>query len=115
MPFCPKCRDEFQDWVEVCPDCGVALVDELPAPPKPPKKEGFDDRIMRIATAPNEAVAHIWAGILEEEGIPCLLQSPYLQSSMYSVFSNQPYLIYVLKTNAHRAKKLLSSFEKENR
>ncbi len=115
MPFCPKCRDEFQDWVEVCPDCGVALVDKLPEPPAPPEKEKFDDRIMRIATAPNEAVANMWAGILEEEGIPCLLQSPDLKASMYSILSNQPYPIYVLKTNALRAKKILSSFEKGHR
>jgi hypothetical protein len=25
MPFCPKCGDEFQDWVTTCPDCGVTL------------------------------------------------------------------------------------------
>jgi hypothetical protein len=30
MPFCPKCRDEFQDQLEVCPDCGVELIDKLP-------------------------------------------------------------------------------------
>ena len=30
MPYCPKCRDEFEDWVKVCPDCNVTLVDELP-------------------------------------------------------------------------------------
>ena len=39
MPFCPKCRGEFQDWVEVCIDCGVPLVDTLPEPvPEPPPK-----------------------------------------------------------------------------
>jgi len=39
MPFCPNCRDEFEDWVEICPDCRVALVDEpapLPKTPFPP-------------------------------------------------------------------------------
>jgi hypothetical protein len=36
MPFCPNCRDEFEDWVEICPDCRVALVDELPPLPKTP-------------------------------------------------------------------------------
>jgi hypothetical protein len=30
MPFCPKCRDEFQSWVKVCPDCKVKLVDKRP-------------------------------------------------------------------------------------
>jgi hypothetical protein len=30
MPYCPKCKDGFQDWVKECPDCHVELVNELP-------------------------------------------------------------------------------------
>ena len=33
MPYCPQCRDEFQDWVETCPDCKVPLVNTLPPLP----------------------------------------------------------------------------------
>lgn len=29
MPWCPKCRQEFQDTIRVCPTCNEALVDEL--------------------------------------------------------------------------------------
>ena len=36
MPFCPNCRDEFEDWVKLCPDCHIALVNELPPLPKTP-------------------------------------------------------------------------------
>ncbi len=41
MPYCSKCREEFQDWVTMCPDCSVSLVDILPEPPvpKPESKE----------------------------------------------------------------------------
>ena len=28
--YCPGCRSEYIDGVSKCPDCGVALVDELP-------------------------------------------------------------------------------------
>ena len=31
MPWCPNCKTEYQDGVEICADCGAALVDELPA------------------------------------------------------------------------------------
>lgn len=29
MPWCPKCRQEFQDEITVCPDCNEPLVEEL--------------------------------------------------------------------------------------
>ena len=35
MPYCPKCRYEYRAEIEKCPDCDVALVDEL-SPEKPP-------------------------------------------------------------------------------
>ena len=30
MPWCPNCKTEYQEGIEVCSDCGAALVDELP-------------------------------------------------------------------------------------
>ena len=39
MPYCPQCRDEFQDWVKDCPDCNVALVKTLPSPPTKYKRD----------------------------------------------------------------------------
>lgn len=30
MPWCPKCKAEFQDGYTICSDCNVELVDELP-------------------------------------------------------------------------------------
>lgn len=27
---CPKCGQEYQDWVKVCVDCGTALVEKPP-------------------------------------------------------------------------------------
>lgn len=29
MPWCPKCKDEFQEGYTICSDCNVELVDEL--------------------------------------------------------------------------------------
>jgi hypothetical protein len=31
MPFCPRCRGEYQSWRTTCIDCGDHLVDALPA------------------------------------------------------------------------------------
>jgi hypothetical protein len=109
VPYCPKCRDEFQDWVKVCPDCNVALVEKLPPTPRKRKKQ--DEPLVHIATAPNEAVANIWSGILEEQGIPCLLQGGEVRPAMY-VLPYQPYEIYVLASEVKKAKKILAPFLK---
>jgi hypothetical protein len=31
MAYCPKCREEFESGLMICPDCGLALADQLPA------------------------------------------------------------------------------------
>jgi len=107
MPYCPGCRDEFQDWVKVCPDCKVALVAELPLQPK---REEIDGPLVHIATAPNESIANMWAGILEEHGIRCLLKSANLRAAMYCFTYNMRCEIHVLASEAEQAKGILAPF-----
>ena len=108
MPFCPQCRDEFQDWVKECPDCKVPLVDKL----KDITKTVFQDEpLVYVITAPNEAVAGMWAGILENEGILCVLKSDNLRSAQYSLLTNQNFTIHVSESKASQAEKMLSPFE----
>ena len=109
MPFCPNCRNEFQDWVEICPDCKVALVDELPD--LPPKLKNPVDPIMYIGTAPNEPIAYMWAGILEDNGIKCLIKQANLRAAMYSLIINHYCTIHVNKSTALRARRILKPFE----
>ncbi len=109
MLYCPECRDEFQDWVKVCPDCKVALVGELPLQPK---HEEIDELLVYIATAPSESVANMWSGILEEHGIHCLLKSANLRAAMYYFTYNMTCEIHVLASEAERAKEILSPFLK---
>lgn len=35
MPFCPRCKIEHVEGVLECPDCHVALVEQLPPEPEP--------------------------------------------------------------------------------
>ena len=105
MPYCPQCRNEFQDWVKLCPDCKVALVERLPVQHK---DEETDEPLVYIATAPNESVASMWSGILEEHGIRCLLKSANLRAAMYAFTYNMTCQIHVLASQAERAKEVLS-------
>lgn len=41
MPFCPKCRYEYQPGTDVCPDCDEKLVAEMPI--ESPVDEADDD------------------------------------------------------------------------
>ncbi len=107
MPYCPKCRDEFQDWVKVCPEDKVALVAELPPLPNKVKKK--NDPIVPIAIAPNEITAKMWEDILKEEGIRCVLSSSSPGASVTLVFY-APITILVLLSEAKRAKQILAPF-----
>ena len=40
MPFCPVCEAEYEEDIETCTDCGVALVAELPPPETPDTADG---------------------------------------------------------------------------
>jgi hypothetical protein len=107
MLYCPQCRDEFQDWAKVCPDCKVALVEQLPVQPK---NEEIDEPLVYVATAPNEWVASMWAGILEEHGIRCVLKGANLRAAMYYFTYNMTCQIHVSASQAERAKEILTPF-----
>jgi len=116
MPYCSECDNEFQNWVQVCPDCGAALVDKLPKPPplKPkPKANADKDSLMHIATAPNEPLARMWAGILENEGIYSLVKSIDLSVAWYLPSLLSHYEIHVLSSQAEKASKILAPLLKD--
>lgn len=107
MPYCPKCREEFQDWVKACLDCGSGLVDELPALPE---REKYRGSLVHIATAPNEIVANMWAGILEERGILCSLKGRGLRAAGFASPLNVNWKIHVLESQAEEASEVLAPF-----
>ena len=114
MPYCPKCSGEFQNWVQVCPDCGIALVDKLPRPPAPkPKAKLSKEPLVYIATAPNEPLARMWAGILEDEGIDSLVKSIDLSAAWYMPFNYSNNEIHVLASQAEKAREILAPLLKD--
>lgn len=81
MPkYCPSCGEEFEDWVEACPDCGDALAEEKPAPDPaeagdeaagPTEEEARDYRAVWRGA---EEDGTVLAGLLRKEGVPVAVE-----------------------------------------
>ena len=109
MPYCPKCRDEFQDWVKTCPDCRVALVRQLSAVPRSTDRGKGRDPLVHIANAPNEPIARMWMESLENNGIRSTMKGGAYKPEMGSDCPFLPCEIYVLASDAPRALRILDS------
>ncbi len=94
MPYCPDCRYIYREGVEVCPDCGTALVDEELAGDEHGMVESETPIVMRVADAlfahaavdadvdlvsvyraPDESLAELVLGMLQSEGIAAAIHS----------------------------------------
>jgi len=112
MPYCPNCRDEFQEWVKECPDCKVNLVDSL----KPlPEEKTRDGDLVHVATAPNEIEARLWKGILEDNGIQSMIKVAESLNLYLSPLALK-HRLYVLEEDEQKAREILDgviTFEPE--
>lgn len=92
MPWCPKCKNEYQDGIHICSDCGCELVDEL----------------LEL-----EEVAD---GSLEEmEELSCFLKSSGIGSAQADCKEADLYRVTVDVKEIKRAQQILSVFWMERR
>jgi hypothetical protein len=66
-----------------------------------------------IATAPNEMIANLWKDVLKDNGIHSLLKSTSFMDSAQYAHNVFPYQIYVLASEAEKAKEVLLPFLEE--
>jgi hypothetical protein len=66
-----------------------------------------------VARAPNEPIAQMWAGILENEGIHSVIKGQELTAAMYISSSASPCDIFVLSEQSEKAKEILQAFIEE--
>lgn len=78
--YCPGCRSEYRPGFQICTDCGLDLVDELPAEPPPEVVTDRDQEALEswVGTDPvavletyNGVQALIARGVLIDSAIPC--------------------------------------------
>ncbi len=86
MPFCPMCKYEYVASVEKCPDCGAALVVELPVE-QPPREEDFT--LVVLGEVGGEIHAKLLQDVLASKGIPSCLQSGWPYDTLYGL--NPPF------------------------
>lgn len=69
MPWCPKCRLEYQEGFTKCNDCGTDLVDHLELIQEPIEEY---DKEAYLTSASNSIEADVLEALLESNGIPVL-------------------------------------------
>jgi len=68
------------------------------------------DEIVRVATAPNPPVAHIWEQALKEEGIRCKVVGDYLDAGLGNIPGMRAE-VWVHKEDAERAEAIIRELE----
>ena len=91
---CPAGHGPFEDWADHCPTCGAVLVGREP--------------IVHLATAPNQAVAAMWAELLGRQGIRTMVKP--LGPGFGALGTNAPleHVLYVLAPDLQRARRILA-------
>lgn len=116
MPYCPKCRDEFQDWVKTCPDCRVPLVSELRSSSEASKAAKVKrESLVHVANASNEPIARMWMESLYNNGIRSTMKGGAYKPDMGSDSPFLPCEIYVLASQADRAREILDGLPESER
>ena len=105
MPFCSKCRNEYIDGTEVCEDCGVKLVVELPAE----SSGGADTELVEVWHAQGEMEAQLTRSLLESHGISSMITGESLRLTHgFTIDGLAEAKILVREEDAKRAKEVIA-------
>ncbi len=80
--------------------------DRPPKPQQPGKQK--NDPLVLVTSAPNEAIANMWADILDQHGIHALVKHGPVTS--YAASFGESIEIHVLASRASEAKEILKPF-----
>jgi len=113
MPFCPKCKYEYREGIEVCPDCDVKLVPKLHEEEAPRYR---DEPLADLGSTADEMELQLALGWLKEAGIPAVSRTreeglPSVYTGVYSGLKTR--IISVPASRLADAKRVLRSARKE--
>lgn len=105
MPYCPKCKYEYREGIEECPDCKVKLVIDLHDENRP---KPIDSDLLEVASFQTTIDADMARVRLEGEGIESVVMDG-VSPSLYAGFSlmNAGVRLMVREEDVERATKVL--------
>ncbi len=75
LPYCPKCEYEYSPGIEICPDCGERLVDELPEERWLSREELEHGKWVAVARLKSSQYAEMILEALRAKSIPAVILS----------------------------------------
>jgi hypothetical protein len=110
MPICPSCGSEFRAGFTECNTCRVPLVDSLDEPEEEllleVVEETSEETLHLIGTLDDEAQAIVTRRLLDEAGIPSVIQGGHA-----SIGHCTPYRVYVDEDYLDAAREALSDYQ----
>ena len=76
MPYCPSCKTEYVENIQICSDCSEALVEKLPQ-----ADEITEVNWIPLHSVPGKAYAEMVTEILDKEEIPNYIKSDALSTA----------------------------------
>lgn len=109
MAFCPKCRAEFRDGFDICSDCNVSLVDELPSEQE---EISLEQAMEYLGTIDDLIALKYITSLLEESKINYRLSTTATTSFLKVTYGSKQYVskdIFVEKPRLNEAMEIVVS------
>ncbi|RKY54929.1 MAG: hypothetical protein DRP89_04240 [Candidatus Neomarinimicrobiota bacterium] len=106
MPFCPKCKYEFVEGLDKCPDCNTKLVDKIP------EEREVIIKWVQLSTLSSPIMAEMVKETLKNHGIQSFIKMDVLNAAFLAKGTSTAgsfAKIFVPEEDKESAKEILKS------